>query len=118
MSSQRSHLSLRPAGSTDATLSSLPRAGRGGRRRRLWPRSGVPRESELDVGWLAGGKRNQAAESQLWFLTKGRNCKRKISSEQRTHHQQLRKMWAFSLLVQMQRGRAGRILPLSVGFTY
>ena len=33
----------------------------------------VPRESGLDVGWLAGSKRNRTAKSQLWFLRKGRN---------------------------------------------
>lgn len=50
--------------------------GRSGRRRQeqeLWSRPGVPRESQLAVGWLVWGKRNQTAKSPLWFLTKGRN---------------------------------------------
>lgn len=80
---QRSHLSLRPAGSSALTVS-LTLVARAGRRGQLRKRPAVPRESELDAEGLAGGKRNPAAESQRRLLTEGKNEKRKIPSEQ--HH--------------------------------
>lgn len=75
----------------------------------------VPKESELDVEWLAGGKRNQTAKSQLWFLTKGKRTKREKSVRSSiTHHQQLYKIWALSLLAQMQRSQAARNPPFVI----
>lgn len=82
VSLQRSHLFLRPAGSSDGLLA---RAGGESREERAAEeKAGVPWESELDAEWLVGGKRNPTAESQLRLLTEGKNEKRKIPSAQ--HH--------------------------------